>query len=311
MQDGRSYHLNPMESKHTFDISAFVCAYFFTAKPQFVPRPETYDFSQIFLVLEGSGSYETEHGSYPISPGSMFYRPAGRTSTYRWESEKVRFGIVSFACPSSAMSAFEGAPLFLYEEEIATLLDVIKTGVRICEPLSHDQPLLGMRYHPDTPNAVLDFLRASLERFFTMLYCRLEGIDLLREQTEKVSQFLDTSTLVEDVKSYLANHLSEQLSISDICTAFGVGQTALSKKFRAETKKGVIEYFMDLKIGDARQKIRQSRLSFAQISESLGFSTPNYFSKVFKQKTGLTPTEYSRFVSKRERPAQEEESKGD
>ena len=302
MQNQQSYHFNPMESKHTFDISAFVCAFFFSAKPHFVPQPETYDFSQIFLVLEGDGVYETENGSYPITPGCMFYRPAGHTSTYRWNSEEVRFGIISFVCPSPAMNSFSGKPLFLFEEERATLLDVIKTGVRICEPLSHDQPLLGMRYRHDTPNAVLDFLRASLERFFTMLYCRLEGIDLLREQTEKVSQFLDTTNLVERVRNYLAATLGAQLSVSDICSVFGVGQTALMKKFRLETKKGLMEYFTDLKIKEAKRMIRSSSVSFAEIAESLGFSTPNYFSKVFKQKTGLTPTEFSRYVSKREAP---------
>lgn len=304
MQSNQSYHFNPMESKHTFDINAFVCAYFFTARPQFIPRPEIYNFSQLFLVLEGTGTYTGDFGTYPIKPGCVFYRPAGRASLYRWDSDAVKFGIVSFVCPSPTMECFEGAPLPLLEEEIATLLDVIKTGVRICEPLSYTQPLLGMRYKEDTPDVVLDFLRASLERFFTMLYCRLQGIDLLREQTEKVSQFIDTSTLIEDVKNYLEAHLAEQLSLSDICTAFGVGQTALMKKFRAETKKGLMEYFMDLKIKEAKQMIRNTRASFSAISERLGFSSPNYFSKVFKQKTGLTPTEFSRFVSKRETPDQ-------
>ena len=42
------YHKNPIENKHTFDISAFVCAFDFQSKPMWEPVWEQYDFSQIF-----------------------------------------------------------------------------------------------------------------------------------------------------------------------------------------------------------------------------------------------------------------------
>ena len=97
---------NPMENKHTFDISAFVCAYDFSAKPLWNPQWEQYDFSQIFLVLEGTGTYTTQNAAHPITPGMMFYRPAGQRSIYEWNTERVKFGIISFVCPSKAMEAF-------------------------------------------------------------------------------------------------------------------------------------------------------------------------------------------------------------
>ncbi|MBQ9806309.1 MAG: AraC family transcriptional regulator [Clostridia bacterium] len=298
MANTRSYHLNPIENRHTFDISAFVCAYDFASKPPFVPCWEQYDFSQIFLVLEGSGTYTTQENSFPLSPGMMFYRPAGQRSIYEWDTEKVKFGIISFVCSSPAMSVFEKAPVFLQESERSTLLDVIKAGVHICEPLRNDQPFVGMQYKPGTPDAVLDFIRASLERFFAMLYCRIMGFDLLREQTEKSNSHRDSTHLVENVKQYLAEHLSSQPSVKEICAVFGISQTALMKKFRAQTDKGLMEYFNDLKIREAKRLIRTTPKSFTEIADALGFSSVNYFSKVFKQKTGLTPTEFSRYVSK-------------
>lgn len=298
MHTESTYHCNSMENRHTFDIAGLVCAYHFTAKPNFEPRPEQYGFSQIFLVLEGSGRYTSPHGSYTLSPGVMFYRPADQESIYEWDSDKVSFGIISFVCSSPDMQAFEGAPIFLQEEERATLLDVIKTGVRICEPLRHDQPLLGMRFKDGIPDAVFDFLRASLERFFAMLYCRMRGIDLLHEQTEKVSRVIDDSRILEAAKSYLSGHLAKQLSVKALCEELGVSQTTLTRLFRRELDRGVMEYFTELKIKEAKQQIRKSDRSFTEIAESLGFSSVNYFSRVFKQKTGLTPTEYSRYVSK-------------
>lgn len=289
---------NPMENKHTFDISAFVCAYDFSAKPQWKPQWEQYDFSQIFLVLEGAGSYTTQSASHPLSPGMMFYRPAGQRSIYEWSTERVKFGIISFVCPSKAMEVFEKAPILLQESERTTLLDVIKAGVHICEPLRTDRAFTGMRYKENTPDAVLDFIRASLERFFAMLYCRMMGFDLLREQSEKANRHIDSTQLVDAVKSYLAERISERPTVQELCAAFGLGQTALMQKFRAQTGMGPMEYFTDLKIRKAKEKIRTTSQSFTEISESLGFSSVNYFSKVFKQKTGMTPTEFSRYVSK-------------
>jgi len=61
----------------------------------------------------------------------------------------------------------------------------------------------------------------------------------------------------------------------------------------------VIEYFTELKIIEAKKKISRSAGSFTEIAEGLGFSSLNYFSKVFRAKTGMTPTEYSRYSSKR------------
>ena len=42
----------------------------------------------------------------------------------------------------------------------------------------------------------------------------------------------------------------------------------------------------------AKELIRENDKNFTQISEELGFSTVHYFSRLFKKKTGMTPTEY-------------------
>lgn len=294
-----SWHYNLIENQKIFDVSGFVSAYYFSYKPHFDPCWEQYDFSQIFFVLSGTGIYTTEQGSYPIRPGMMIYRPAGKRSIYEWTTESVSFALISFVCESEAMEIFERPPFTLYEEESATLLDVMKTGARICEGIPGDGPVMGMRLKEGVPDVVLGFIYASLERFLSMLYCRLSGIPLLQDETAKVAPFIKQTKMVEDVKRYLFEHLSEQLTIEALCQQFWVSPTALMKKFRAETGKSIMKYFTDLKISEAKHRIAKSAASFTQISESLGFSSVAYFSKAFRAQTGMTPTEYSRYASKR------------
>lgn len=290
---------NTIQNRKTFDVSAILTAYCFDSGNSEAPYWEQYGFSQIFLVLEGQGSYLTENGTYAFGPGMMFYRPANHRSCYQWESGPVRFALISFVCASQAMEVFGTKPLPLQEEESATLLDVIRTTVRVCEPLKDSDSRLGMRVRDNVPDVVLHFIYASLERFLAMVYCRIKGIRLLTDDAQKVSRYLNDSALVAQVKEYLLQNISRSLGIPELCARFGISQTALMRKFRRETGKSIMAYFTDMKIDLAKKRIRESTDSFTAISDSLGFGTVHYFSKVFKDRTGVTPTEYSRRVSKR------------
>ena len=89
------------------------------------------------------------------------------------------------------------------------------------------------------------------------------------------------------------------LTVQDICKRFRFSPASLQKKFKHVTGQGLMEYFSDQKIAVAKHLIRSGTKTFTEISEWLGFSSVNYFSKVFKAKVGITPTEFSRYVSKR------------
>ena len=298
----RSFKLNKIERKKTFDVSAFVSAYYFSFKPRFDPKPETYDFSQIFLILEGEGVYTTENATYTFSPGMMIYKPAHHTSTYHWTTENARFGLISLVCDSEAMNALGEAPFPLFGEELSSLFDLIRTSTRVCEDLHAADEMRGMRFRPDTPDVVLDFLSASIERFLCMLYCRLRGVELLIDESQKANKYIDESAFMENIKRYLEEHIAEKLSISHICAEFGISQTTLMKKFRRENGQSIIDYFTNQKIAEAKRMIRSTSKSFAEIAEALGFNSANYFSRVFKAREGITPTEYSKSVSKRNMP---------
>lgn len=293
------YMYNELRGVRAFDVSAVVTAYNFESKPHFAPRMEKYNFSQILLVLDGEGTYTTEDSTYRFFRGDMLYRPALKSSVYEWSTDNVKLALISFVCDSPAMSVFEGKPIKLFEEEEATLFDVIKTTSRICEAIDVSDEYVGMRIRDGVPDVVLGFISSSLERFLSMLYCRLKGIEIITNESQKVNMYHLKSKLAAAVKSYFAENIEKRLTIDDICREMGVSQSKLSKAFRQEAQCGLMEYFTYMKINEAKSRIRKSDKSFTQISEELGYDTPAYFSKVFKKYTGMTPTGYSKYVSKR------------
>lgn len=300
MQNERpSESYNQIKNHRVFDIQSLISVYHFPTKPLFEPREEQYDFSQIIYVNSGSGSYVTENGSFPFSPGMMFFRPANVPSLYQWSSEEASLSVVSFVCPSEAIHCLDRPPFPLCEEERDTLLDLIKTGTRICESVRNEQGLCGMRLRQDVPQVVLNFVYASLERFLIMVYCRLNHIDFLVDESQKVTRFKSDSALVEEITVYLSDRIFSPLTVGEVCSHFWISQTTLNRRFRKETGQSLMEYFSSLKIREAKRLIRSGAMSFTDISEALGFSSVNYFSKVFKMKVGQTPTEYSKYASKR------------
>ena len=295
----RNLKFHQIELSRTFDIRALINAYYFSSKPDFVPHFEKYDFSQIIYVISGHGVYTTDEAAFEFKPGMMFYRPAQQSSKYEWTSADASLAVISFVCPSRAMAHFEGAPITLCEEERETLLDLMKTAARIFEHVKYGGEECGMQLRADVPDVVLHFVFASLERFLSMVYCRLCNIRLLVDEGQKVNRYLDDSSLVKEIQDYLHAHVCEPLTVNDICKHFRFSPASLQKKFRAVTGQSLMAYFSDQKIVRAKHLIRFETVSFTEISEQLGFSSVNYFSKVFKEKVGVSPTEFSRYVSKR------------
>ena len=83
--------------------------------------------------------------------------------------------------------------------------------------------------------------------------------------------------------------------------AFNSGFSDLSyfcRFFKKNVGVSIMDYFTKIKIEQAMKLIAEGELSFRTISERLGFESPEYFSRVFKRKTGLTPTEYAKEQSK-------------
>jgi len=290
---------NIIKSSRPFEISEFVTAFHYSAKPYFEPYYEKFDFSQIFLVLDGKGRFATRTKSYDISSGMMFYRPAGQESIYEWTSENARFALISFVCQSKYLKAFCNGPITLHEEEINLLFELIETATRICEPIKENEKTQGLRLKQKTSEVVLGYILSSLERFLSIVYCRLNKVFPLVDESRKANEFIGESRYVAEVKKYLQDNVDKKMSIKEICTHFGVGQTTLMKRFRSNCGIGVIEYFTALKIEKAKELISSTAMSFSEIAEMLSFSSSNYFSRVFKDRTGLTPTEYSKHVSKR------------
>ncbi len=96
----------------------------------------------------------------------------------------------------------------------------------------------------------------------------------------------------------LTENVEKNLNLEQISKLTGISVTHMKRTFKKHHDGGIIDYFILMKIDEAKKMITETELSFTEISDTLGFSSSAYFSRTFRKKTGLTPSEYLRKVNK-------------
>lgn len=91
---------------------------------------------------------------------------------------------------------------------------------------------------------------------------------------------------------YIELHAEDDLSMEALARQAGYSKYYLSRKFKEETGATVTEYIKAARMERAKLLLAATELSVQEISEKLHFCSRSYFSTVFLQTVGCTPTEY-------------------
>lgn len=98
-----------------------------------------------------------------------------------------------------------------------------------------------------------------------------------------------------DIDDYIKKKLSRPLSCNDICRQFGCSRTALFKLSLKSFGMGLMQYVSYCRIERAKTMLAQGK-SITQTASECGFSEYNYFCKVFRRHTGISPGAYRKSV---------------
>jgi len=104
----------------------------------------------------------------------------------------------------------------------------------------------------------------------------------------------NSNKLVLDIKQYILNHLNEKISLKRIGEITHFSPIYCDFIFKKEIGKCIIDYLIDERIKKSQELIIESSESLKNIAILVGFSDNNYFSRIFKKRTGYTPTQYKK-----------------
>ena len=102
----------------------------------------------------------------------------------------------------------------------------------------------------------------------------------------------DYSEITKKAVSFIHTNYRKSLSLNTVAEHIGVNSSYLSHVFKEDIGKGFVEYLNSIRIEKARMLIESGNAGIKAIVAELGFSSYNYFFKVFKEFVGMTPLEY-------------------
>lgn len=98
--------------------------------------------------------------------------------------------------------------------------------------------------------------------------------------------------LNKKVENYIRNHLEEKITLTDLINTFHVGKTTLCNTVKSKSGITVSGLIRRIRIEEAKNLLLTDSLAISEIAHRVGIDDYNYFTKVFKKETGLTPSEY-------------------
>lgn len=90
---------------------------------------------------------------------------------------------------------------------------------------------------------------------------------------------------------YLNNDLTRNVSLEEISERTGMSVRTVSERFRTVTGQSIHQYQLNLRLDAAYSCLRSERRSVKEVASMFGFCDPYYFSRMFKQKFGQSPSE--------------------
>lgn len=91
---------------------------------------------------------------------------------------------------------------------------------------------------------------------------------------------------------WVHQHYMEDIALEDAAESMTMSPFYFSRQIKAVTGKTFLEFLTDHRIEKAKKRLESTELSVSDVGRSVGYSDPNYFTKVFKRVTGYTPTAY-------------------
>ena len=272
-------------------ISKIVTIHYFEFDKHFVSHVESHDFWELVYADKGDLICSRDGHEEILKEGEVLFHKPGAVHALRADGKRApNIFIISFECKNEAIRFFEDRHLIVDNSLRRFIFSIIEESKRTFD-LPYSDPELKKMKLLETP--------ALGGQQLIKNYLELLLINLMRNETEKNSSeavFLPREQfdeLISDqVIKYMQEHITEKLSVSDICETMHYSKSYVFRQFKKTTGSSLMAYFIRLKVQCAKQMLRDSELSIAAISDALSFDNPNYFSKAFKKITGYTPSTY-------------------
>ncbi len=137
-----------------------------------------------------------------------------------------------------------------------------------------------------------DGYRTSNVEYVNLSLWQLLNSFLYQDFFVEVGKRKNEDNITDSIITYMKSQLDKALKIEEMALYFNYSPSHFFSIFKKKTGFSPINYFNDLKIQKACQYLSFTSMSVKEISYTLGFNDPLYFSRLFKKIMGVPPLRY-------------------
>lgn len=225
----------------------------------------------MICVLEGTSFYEFEDTSVQLHAGDVAFIARDCCYRRRIQSENYRTVYVYFH----------------FDEETENLPPYqIFRGVEGID-------MNFMRLYKKWAAHGLTYMSESMSLLY-QIYAQLISVSRPNYLPQAKQELFD-----EVLHTISENYTDPALSVAELAEKAQMSEVHFRRLFRKIYRVAPQEYITALRVNHAKEQIRFSSGSMEEIARDCGFPDPGYFSRIFKQKTGFTPSEYRKQIEQR------------
>lgn len=238
--------------------------------PDYGWGPGVRDHFLLHYIVSGRGTYDSGGRTFVLGPGDAFLARPDTPIYYRADrTDPWEYYWVGFSGPSAA--------LLLAQTPFSASRPVLHlaAGDRLRRALLDIYKARGADY----PSAVrmAGYLQAALG--LLMDAAPAHGTDALQDYARRGDSFIQ-------------QNYSRDISVEAVAAHVGVSRSYLHRAFRSVFGCAPGAYLTDYRLDRASQLLRHSGLSVGAVAASVGFADPFYFSRLFRRRMGMSPSDY-------------------
>lgn len=261
------------QPKNYEDLYFSFCG-FSKTQPKHSFGPAIRDTYLIHIVLEGKGYYSIEKQNYYLKSGQGFVIPPGIPTFYQADNEEP-WGYV--------WMGIGGNKIVYYLEKLG--IDSRK--------LSFD-----IKNIEDFKSIVFQCLAYEKDNLINEITLQKQAynfIELLSKSITSHKHFVSTrkmNSYVSKSLEMISKYAQYNISVGSIAQKLSIDPSYLSRLFTADIGVPIKEYINEIRITTSNDLLTSTDYSISQISEMVGFSSTQAYSKAFKQFNGVSPSIY-------------------
>ncbi len=238
-------------------------------------KGESHDLLELVYVDKGELHNVVDGADTVLSQGEMMIYGAGSWHMqFAGEGVEVSFITVSFELDGDGVDRLANRRIRLDLEEAGLLR-------RMLEEREKNGPYSG------------DLIICSLQM---LLLGILQNANKLEPRQKTPASLHSENAIINAALSYISAHVYEKLSVPTVAKSCNVSPSRLSALFQERLSVTPGEYIRRVKLEESKTLIRAGERNFTEIASLLRYSTVQQYSRQFKAKFGVSPSEFAKSI---------------